>query len=58
VQIQTWGGLHGGISMALVLSLPISAERDALIVVTAVVVFFSVLVQGLTFNSLVHHLGD
>ena len=57
-QIMTWGGLRGGISVALVLSLPDSMERDVFVMLTAVIVIFSVLVQGLTFRSLVRHLGD
>ncbi len=48
VSILTWGGLRGGISVALVLSLPAGAERDTLLAVTYIVVVFSILVQGLT----------
>lgn len=58
VQIMTWGGLRGGISIALVLSLPAGIERDVFVMITAVIVIFSVLVQGLTFRSLVRHLGE
>lgn len=58
VQIMTWGGLRGGISIALVLSLPAGEAREVLVLVTAVVVLFAVVVQGLTFRSLVRHIGD
>lgn len=48
IGILTWGGLRGGISIALALSLPAGPHRGALITVTYVVVLFSILVQGLT----------
>ncbi|MFO0700900.1 MAG: sodium:proton antiporter [Nitrospira sp.] len=50
VTILTWGGLRGGVSVALALSLPLSPSRDALITITYAVVVFSILVQGLTIN--------
>lgn len=52
-QILTWGGLRGGISVALVLSLPAAPARDLLLPLTYSVVVFSILGQGLTFGSLV-----
>jgi monovalent cation:H+ antiporter, CPA1 family len=52
VAILTWGGLRGGISVALALALPAGAFRDAIITVTYVVVLFSILVQGLTLSRL------
>ena len=52
----TWGGLRGGISVALALSLPDSPERDLLVTASYIVVVFSVLVQGLTFGRLVQKL--
>ncbi len=53
VKILTWGGLHGGISVALALSLPSSPLRDPILAVTYIVVVFSILVQGLTIGKLV-----
>jgi CPA1 family monovalent cation:H+ antiporter len=52
IGILTWGGLRGGISVALALSLPPGRHRDAIITVTYVVVLFSILVQGLTLSKL------
>lgn len=52
-QVLTWGGLRGGISVALALSLPPGPERDALVTITYIVVVFSVLAQGLTVERLV-----
>ncbi len=46
--LLTWGGLRGGISVALVLALPAGAERDLLMTATYTVVAFSILVQGTT----------
>ncbi len=52
----TWGGLRGGISIALALSLPASPERDLLVTAAYFVVTFAVLVQGLTFGRLIKRL--
>ena len=51
VKILTWGGLRGGISIALALSLPAGSERDVLLAITYGVVVFSILVQGLSIGS-------
>lgn len=51
--ILTWGGLRGGISVALALSLPIGEVRDAIVTITYIVVAFSILVQGLTLRRLI-----
>jgi CPA1 family monovalent cation:H+ antiporter len=53
IEILTWGGLRGGISVALALSLPVGAERDVILFATYGVVIFSILVQGLTIGRLV-----
>lgn len=47
-KVLTWGGLRGGISVALVLQLPAGYERDILLALTYGVVVFSILVQGLS----------
>ena len=47
-KVLTWGGLRGGISVALVLQLPTGSERDILLALTYAVVIFSILVQGLS----------
>ncbi len=49
--ILTWGGLRGGISIALALSVPASLNRDILVTVTYIIVCFAILVQGLTINK-------
>ncbi|OOY49663.1 cation:proton antiporter [Solemya velum gill symbiont] len=47
IRILTWGGLRGGISVALALSIPNVPERDMLIAVTYLIVVFSILFKGL-----------
>jgi|TARA_B100000959_G_scaffold284888_1_gene357788 CPA1 family monovalent cation:H+ antiporter len=54
VRILTWGGLRGGISVALALGIPKTIEhREVILVATYVVVVFSIVVQGLTLKPLV-----
>jgi CPA1 family monovalent cation:H+ antiporter len=48
VKILTWGGLRGGVSVALALSLPAGPERNLIVPITYAVVAFSIIVQGLT----------
>jgi CPA1 family monovalent cation:H+ antiporter len=50
IGILTWGGLRGGLSLALALSLPPSMAGGLLLVVTYMIVLFSILVQGLTID--------
>ncbi|MFY9243144.1 MAG: sodium:proton antiporter [Polaribacter sp.] len=52
--IMTWGGLRGGISIALALGLSAEMHRDLFLVITYVVVVFSIIVQGLTVGKLVN----
>jgi len=54
--IMTWGGLRGGISIALALSLSDTMHRDLFIHITYIVVIFSILVQGLTVGKIVKKL--
>ena len=51
VKILTWGGLRGGISVALALSIPQGPWRDPLLTATYGVVIFSILIQGLTIGK-------
>jgi CPA1 family monovalent cation:H+ antiporter len=55
--IMTWGGLRGGISIALALGLNEAMHRDLFLVITYLVVVFSILVQGLTVEKLVKRLS-
>jgi CPA1 family monovalent cation:H+ antiporter len=54
--IMTWGGLRGAISIALALGLTSEMHRDLFLVITYVVVIFSIIVQGLTVGRLVEKL--
>ena len=57
VPIMTWGGLKGGISVALALSLPDSEWKLLILTVTYIVVLFSIIVQGLTVAPLARRVG-
>lgn len=52
IKLLTWGGLRGGIPVALALSLPPGHEREVLLTATYIIVVFSVVVQGLSFPAL------
>ena len=54
--IMTWGGLRGGISIALALSLPQNPYKDILVSITFVVVIFSILIQGVTVEKVIKKL--
>ena len=56
VRIMTWGGLRGGISVALALSLPYGPERMTVLTICYIVVLFSILVQGLTIERVVRRI--
>ena len=58
VPIMTWGGLKGGISVALALSLPDSEWKPLILTVTYIVVLFSIIVQGLTVAPLSRRVGS
>lgn len=53
VPVLTWGGLRGGISIALALSLPDVPEKPALLAATYAVVVFTIVVQGLSLRAVV-----
>lgn len=57
VPVLTWSGLRGGISVAMVLSLPPFPAREYLLAATYAVVVFSILVQGLTVRRVLTYYG-
>lgn len=57
IPIMTWGGLKGGISVALALSLPESEWKSLILTATYMVVIFSIVGQGLTVAALARKLG-
>jgi len=57
IPILTWGGLRGGLSVAMALSIPIEMEGELFLVITYIVVLFSILVQGLTIGKIAKRLA-
>jgi CPA1 family monovalent cation:H+ antiporter len=55
--ILTWGGLRGGLSVAMALSLPPVPAKQFIVTATYAVVTFSILVQGLTMRRLLRRYG-
>ena len=53
IPVLTWGGLRGGISVALVLSLPETAEKSIILAATYAIVLFTIIVQGLSLRAVV-----
>lgn len=53
IKILTWGGLRGGISVALALSIPPSEQRDVIVAITYIIVVISIVLQGLTIGQLI-----
>lgn len=51
IAILTWGGLRGGLSVALALSVPAEMSGNLFVVITYIVVLFSIIVQGLTIGK-------
>jgi len=56
IAILTWGGLRGGLSVALALSLPFEMHRDEFVSITYIIVVFSIVVQGLTIGKMARRL--
>ncbi|MEO5977530.1 MAG: sodium:proton antiporter [Chryseolinea sp.] len=54
--IMSWGGLRGGISIALALSLPSTAHKDIFVPITFIIVLFSIMVQGLSMGRFIRYL--
>jgi CPA1 family monovalent cation:H+ antiporter len=52
LMVLVWGGIRGGVSIALVMSMPNGEYKDLLLEITYIVVLFSILVQGLTVGKL------
>ncbi|UWQ11982.1 sodium:proton antiporter [Aliiroseovarius crassostreae] len=57
IPIMTWGGLKGGISVALALSLPENEWKPLILTATYIIVIFSIIIQGLTVAPLATKLG-
>lgn len=58
VPTLVWGGLRGGISIALALSLPSGPFRTPIVAATFVIVLFSVIIQGGSIGGLINRIGQ
>lgn len=58
IPILTWGGVRGGISIALALSIPDVPERSAILAATYAVAIFTIVIQGLTLSALAKRYED
>lgn len=58
IPVLTWGGLRGGISVALALSLPAIPEKPLILAATYAVVLFSIIIQGLTVKTVIKRTVD
>ena len=58
VAVLTWGGLRGGLSVAMALSLGNGMHRDEFVLITYMIVVFSIIVQGLTIGKLARKLQE
>ncbi len=56
VRLLTWGGLRGGISVAMALSIPPSPQRSMILIFTYTTVLFSILVQGTTIKAVINRI--
>ena len=57
IPILTWGGLRGGISIALALSIPEVAEKSVILAATYALVLFTVVIQGLSLRAIVERVA-
>lgn len=57
ITVLTWGGLRGGLAVALALSMEPGAAHDRILAITYIVVIFSIVAQGLTMDRLLRRLG-
>ncbi len=57
IAILTWGGLRGGLSVALALSLPENMYKETFVCITYIIVVFSIIVQGLSIGALYRKLN-
>jgi CPA1 family monovalent cation:H+ antiporter len=58
VALFTWGGLRGGLAVALALSLPAGGEKSLILSLTYAIVVFAVIVQGFTIKPMVEHFKE